>query len=403
MGNPTATVPSVDLLTAPDPLAQLLELGARTPLSWVPAFDAYLVTGYDHVLAAMRDDGLHAADATHVFHRLSPDQQQALRPLRASVDRWMGHTNPEDHHRFQQLLKRYFTPGTVNGLRPRARELTGELLDAVAGRGRMDVIADLAYPLPANIIADMFGMPAHDRHRLREWSQHIGVVFQNGTVEELLVCQRNVLEMQDYLREIVADRREHPTDDLISMFVAAERDGVVDEDEIVANCVLLLFAGHETTANLISAGLRMLMDHPDQLDLLRSRPELTRHAIEEMLRHAGPVGSVIRDTIHPVTVAGHELPAGEHVFLSVYSANHDAAVFPDPLRFDITRTNNRHLGFGMGGYYCLGAALARVESDECFRLLLDRFPDIRPAADEDPVLVATPPIGQRLRTLPVEF
>lgn len=403
MGNPTAALPTYDLLHTPDPLAHLLHIGEQAPLSRVPELDAYLVTGYEHVLAALRNDGLRAADATHSFDRLPPDHQQALRPLRESVDRWMGHTNPEDHHRFQQLLKRYFTPATVNGLRPRVRELTGELLDAVAGDHRMEVIADLAYPLPADIIADMFGMPPHDRHRLREWSRHIGAVFRNSTAAELLDCQHNVLEMQDYLRDIVAERRDHPRDDLISMFVAAERDGVVDEDEIVANCVLLLFAGHETTANLIAGGLRMLMAHPDQLDLLRTTPTLTRHAVEEMMRCAGPVASVIRETVEPVTIAGHDLPAGEHVFLAVHTANHDPAVFTDPLRFDITRTNNRHLGFGMGGYYCLGAALARVESDECFRLLLERCPEIRPAADEDPVVVPTMPIGHRVESLPVEF
>ncbi|GAB3472567.1 cytochrome P450 [Actinophytocola sediminis] len=316
---------------------------------------------------------------------------------------WMGHTTPEGHHRFQQLLKRYFTPATVNGLRPQMRALTGELLDAVADQGRMEVLADLAYPFPANVIADMFGMPAADRHRLRAWSKHIGAVFQNLDLDELLVSQDSVLEMQDYLREIVADRRDHPRDDLISMFVDAERRGVVTEDEIVANCVLLLFAGHETTANLIGRGLNMLMAHPDQFALLKSRPGLTRYAIEEMLRCAGPVTSVIRKSIEPVTVAGHDLPAGETMHLAVYSANHDPAVFADPMRFDITRKNNRHLAFGMGGFYCLGAALARAESEECFRLLFDRYPDLRPAADEAPVVVPTRPFGNRLESLPVEF
>lgn len=403
MGNPTATLPSYDLLDATDPLAYLLEISAEAPLSRVPALGAYLVTGYDNVLAALKEDGMRAADATHSFARLSPADQEALRPLRRSVDSWMGNTNPEDHHRFQHLLKRYFTPATVNGLRPRVRELAGELLDAVAGRGRMDVVGDLAYPLPANIIADMFGMPAEERDRLRDWSKEIGAVFSTSDAERLMVSQDCVLEMQDYLRVIVADRRTNPRDDLISMFVAAEREGTVDEDEIVANCVLLLFAGHETTANLISRGLHLLMAHQDQLELLRSRPELNRYAVEEMMRRGGPASTVVRESVEPVTVAGHDLPAGEHVYLAVYTANHDPAVFEDPMRFDITRKNNRHLGFGMGAYYCLGSALARVETDECFRLLLERCPDIRPAADEAPVDVPTKPAGHRLEYLPVEF
>ena len=403
MGKTAATLPSYDLFAAKDPLEHLLEISAESPLSWLPSLDVYLLTGYDNVLAALKSDALRAANATQGFDRLTAAEQEALRPLRMSIDMWMGHTTEEGHHRFQKLLKRYFSPATVNGLRPRVRELTGELLDAVAARGRMDVMRDLAYPLPANIIADMFGMPAQDRERLRAWSREITVVFENASAERLLVSQDNVLEMQDYLRGIVAERRTRPRDDLISMFAAAEREGVVTEDEIVANCVLLLFAGHETTANVIARGLHTLLAHRDQLELLVSRPDLTRYAVEEMLRLAGPVGSVVREVIEPVTICGHEIPVGRHIFLAVYAANRDPAVFPDPLRFDITRRNNRHLGFGMGSYYCLGAALARVESDECFRLLLGRYPNIRPAADEEPTMVPATALGQRMDSLPVEF
>jgi cytochrome P450 len=404
MGNPSSsTLPSYDVLDAADPLEYLLQISAEAPLSWVPALGAYLVTGYENVLTTLKHPGLMAANATQSFERLPAAEQEALRPLRSSIDMWMGHTTQEGHHRFQQLLKRYFTPATVNGLRPRVRELTSELLDAVAADGRMDVVRDLAYPLPANIIAEMFGMPAGDRDRLRGWSRQLAPVFHNVGAERLMVSQDSVLEMQDYLREIVADRRARPQNDLITMFAAAEREGVVTEDEIVANCVLLLFAGHETTANLIARGLHTLMANPDQLALLKSDPGLTRSAVEEMLRVAGPVVTVVRQAVEPVTIAGHEVPAGEHLFLGVYTANHDPAVFEDPMRFDITRKNNRHLAFGMGGYYCLGAALARVESDECFRLLLSRCPDIRPASDEEAVIVPIAPAGLRMDALPVEF
>ncbi|TDV57455.1 cytochrome P450 [Actinophytocola oryzae] len=403
MGNPVASLPTFDLLGAEDSLEALARASARTSLSWVPALGAYLVTGYDNVVAALKDGRLLAANATQGFERLTAAEQETLRPLRMSIDMWMGHTTTEGHHRFQQLLKRYFTPSTVNGLRPRVRALTGELLDAVADRGRMDVVRDLAYPLPADIIAEMFGMPRGDRERLRAWSRQLGVVFRNPDTAQFLVSQDNVLEMQDYLRGIVAARRAEPGDDLISMFVGAEREGLVTEDEIVANCGLLLFAGHETTANLVTRGLHTLLNHPDQLALLRARPELNRYAVEEMLRHAGPVVTVVRQTVAPVVVDGHEIPVGQHLFLAVYSANHDPAVFPDPMRFDITRKNNRHVAFGIGAYYCLGAALARVETDECLRLLLDRFPDLRFAADDAPVIVPAPPIGYRVAALPVEF
>jgi cytochrome P450 len=403
MGNPLTTVPSQDLLDAADPREHILRIGAQTPLSWLPELGGYLLTGYGNVLEALRHNGLRAANATQGFARLTAAEQEALRPLRLSIDMWMGHTTREGHHRFQKLLKRYFTPGTVNGLRPRVRELTGELLDAMAARGRVDVVADLACPLPANIIAEMFGMPISDRDRLRAWSRQIVAVFRNAGAERLLASQDSVLEMQEYLREILADRRARPREDLISMFAAAEREGVVTEDEIVANCVLLLFAGHETTAHLIAHGLNLLMAHRDQLELLATRPELTRSAVEEMLRREGPVTTVVRETVEPVTLAGYDLPVGRHVFLALHSANHDPSVFPDPMRFDVTRKNNRHVAFGIGTYYCLGAALARVESDECFRLLLARHPGIRPAVDEPAVMTRIPPTGHRLDALPVEL
>jgi cytochrome P450 len=402
MGNALSTLPSYDLLAADDPLEYLLQISKETGLSWVPALNAYLVTGYDHVLGAMKNDGLRSATATRSFDRLPEDEQEALRPLRMSVDMWMGHATEEGHHRFQKLLKRYFTPHTVNLLRPRVRELTGELLDAAAPAGGMDVVTDLAYPLPANIIAEMFGMPTADRERLRVWSRHIVEVFRNVGIDQLRESQDAVLEMQDYLRGIVADRRANPRDDLITMFTVAEREGVVNEDEIVANCVLLLFAGHETTAMLITNGLHQLMTHRDQLALLQARPELTRSAIEEMMRHAGPAATVIRESVAPVTIDGYDLPAGKFLFLALYSANHDPAAFPDPMRFDITRKNNKHLGFAMGSYYCLGAALARVETEECLRLVLSRYPDIHPTAD--PVVdLASALLGERIVGLPVGF
>jgi cytochrome P450 len=211
-----------------------------------------------------------------------------------------------------------------------------------------------------------------------------------------------VLDMQDYLRALVAQRRQQPREDVLSMFVAAEKDGNVTEDEIVANCVLLLFAGHETTAGLIANGLLLLFENPTQLALLKSKPDLTPSAIEEMLRCGGPASLIVRRSTEPVELWGHSFATGTEFYLSTAAGNHDPEVFADPDRFDITRTNNRHTAFGMGAFYCLGAALARMESDECFRILLDRFPDVTPAyltPDRHPV----PPLAHRLQSLRVTF
>ncbi|QFZ20089.1 cytochrome P450 [Saccharothrix syringae] len=396
-------LPAQDLFSpeaVADPDALLRRISAEAPISAVPQLDAYLLTRHADIVAALKDRTMVPANMAQMLSLFTAEEQEELRPLRLSMELWMGHTNETDHVRFQQLLKRYFTPATVNGLRPRVRELTDELLDAVADRGRMDVVTDLAYPLPANVIAEMLGMPTTERERLRAWSRDILAIFQLADVDRLRRSQRSVLEMQDYVRGLVRQRRDDPRDDLISMFVAAERDGQVTEDEIVANCVLLLFAGHETTAGLITNGLVLLFDHPDEFARLKADPSLTPGAVEEMLRCAGPASTIVRQSTAPVRLGGHELPAGKRFYLAMSAGNRDPEVFDDPDRFDITRKPNRHTAFGLGAFYCLGAALARMEADECFRVLLARCPDLRL---ESVSSVPAPPLSLRVESLEVSF
>jgi cytochrome P450 len=405
MSDQAATVREYDLFTPEamgDPNGFLHRVRAESPLSWLPQLDAYLLTRHADVNAALRSRRMESANMSRALHRLTPAEQAELAPVRRSIEMWMGHTVPADHVRFQKLLKRYFTPAMVDRLRPRVREFTNELLDAVAPKGEMDVVRDLAYPLPANVIAELLGMPVSDREQLQAWSRDILPIFGNGDLQQLREAQRSMLEMHDYLRLIAAERRRTPREDVLSTFMAAEAEGLVTEDEAVANCVLLLFAGHETTANLIANGLVLLFDNPDQLARLREDPGLTPLAVEEMLRCDGPAGVIGRVTTAPVELAGHTVPAGKHIYLALMAANRDPDVFPDPDVFDITREPNRHLGFGMGTYYCLGAALARMETDECLRILLDRCPGIRPAY-QTPDWLPTAPVGHRLASLPVAF
>jgi cytochrome P450 len=405
MSENAAPVRDYDLLTPDvmaDPDAFLHRVRAESPLAWLPQFDGYLLTRHADINAALRDKRMESANMMRGLQRLSPEEQEELAPARRAVEMWMGHTVPADHVRFQQLLKRYFTPAMVDRLRPRVREFTHELLDAVVPKGGMDVVRDLAYPLPANVIAELLGMPVGDREQLQAWSRDILPVFGLGDLDQLRQAQASMLEMHDYLRAIAADRRRNPREDVLSTFMAAEAEGIVTEDEAVANCVLLLFAGHETTANLIANGLVLLFEHPDQLARLRAEPDLMPSAVEEMLRCDGPAGVIGRFTTAPVELAGHTVPAGKHVYLALMAANRDPDVFADPDAFDITRERNRHLSFGMGTYYCLGAALARMETDECLRILLDRCPDLAPAY-ETPGWVPSIPIGHRLETLPVTF
>ena len=400
-----SSLPSYDLFTPEmmtNPMPALHRIRAENPLIWSPHLNAYVLTRYADILAALKDRRLASSNMANWMDLLTPEQQQELLPVRQSIQLWMGHTNEQDHLRFQLLLKRYFTPGTVDALRPRVREITEELLDAAEPRGGMDVVEELAYPLPANVIAEMLGMPTRDREKLQAWSRDITALFGRSDIHQLRRSQRSVLEMQDYLRPLLEERRREPREDLISVLLAASKEGTLSEEEIVSNCVLLLFAGHETTANLIANGLVMLFEHPDQFEALNARPELMATAVEEMMRCDGPASIISRVSTEPVEVCGRSFPAGQTFYLALGAGNRDPEVFPDPDRFDITRKPNRHLGFGMGSFYCLGAALARMEADECFRILLRRFPNIRPAYTK-PDWQPGAPLSHNLKTLQVKF
>jgi cytochrome P450 len=266
----------------------------------------------------------------------------------------------------------------------------------------MEVVGDLAYPLPASVIAEMLGMPAEDRDQLQVWSRDIVAVFQVADLDQFHRAQNAVVGMQEYLRPLLEQRRRDPRDDVLSVLAAAERDGLVTETEILANAVLLLFAGHETTARLIGKGLAMLFQHPDQLARLKATPDLIPSAVEEMLRHDGPVDVLVRVATEPVEVAGRSFPTHTQFYLAVLAGNRDPEVFDDPDRFDVTRTPNRHTAFGLGTYYCLGAALARMETHECLQILLERFPDLRQDPG-GPVWRPVLPFAQELQELPVEL
>ncbi len=403
--SPAHALPHVQLFSpeaVTQPRATLRRLRAESPVSWSPELHAFLLTRYADILAVLKDRRMAVTNMTGSLARLSAEEQDELLPLRRSVSLWMGHTNTQDHLRFQGLLKRYFTPTTVEALRPRVRQFTEELLDAAEARGSMEVVSELAYPLPVNVIAEMLGIPLHGREKLQEWSRDITAVFVPSDIHQLRRSQRSILEMQDYMRPLVAERRREPREDLLSVLLAAEKDGNVTEAEIVSNCVLLLFAGHETTATLISNGLTLLFENPEQLAALRAQPELLPTAVEEMLRCDGPAHLITRVSAEPVEIGGHAFPAGQMFFLSLATANRDPDVYPEPDRFDITRKPNRHLAFGMGSFYCLGAALARLEAEECFRLLLARFPNLRPV-DPTPDWQPVAPLGHSLKSLRVAF
>lgn len=397
---PTRTL--ADFPTTPGPMLHALkEIRDSSPFVWLPEFHGYLVTRRADVTALLKDRRLDSSIAEQSFTVLPEDQLAQLEPLRRCVSLWMGHTTTDGHRRFQMLLKRYFTPGAMEKWRPAARRIAEELLDKVIAEGRMDVVEDLAIPLPANVIADMLGMPVQDRPMLRVWSKSILKVFTQTGFDDLLSAQEGVGDFQRYLYDLVEQRRANLGDDLISALLRAEDEGQISTEEIVSNCLLILFAGHETTAGVITHGIALLLQNPDQLALLRERPELGPAAIEEVLRCEGTADTIIRDASEPFEYEGYSFDKGDRFYVSLYSANHDPAFIADPDRFDITRDRSVHLAFGTGMFYCLGASLARVESDECIKVFLERVANPQLAAE--PVWSVAPPAGHRIESLPITF
>ncbi len=285
-------------------------------------------------------------------------------------------TDPPRHRQLRNLVTQAFTPRAVQALAPRIETLVDGYLDRVAQHGRMEVIADLAYPLPVTVIAELLGVPPEYREQFKHWSDAVVSAAHFGESIDYTAFTANeaVLEMGAYFLQVIQERTEHPGNDLISGLIAANIDGErLEMMELLGFCVLLLVAGNETTTNLIGNALLCFTEHPGAWEQLCARPDLLPSAIEEVLRYRSPVQSMFRITRIETRLAGETIPAGAHVVAWIGSANHDERQFPDAERFDVERAPNKHLGFGHGIHYCLGAPLARLEARIALGRMLQRF------------------------------
>ncbi len=390
-----------------DPYPVLDHLRDTDPVHWSPRYRSWFVTRHADVSAALRDPRF-SSDRIGPFvdAKLSgPDADPALQQTFAVLADWMVFKDPPDHTRLRRLLRTAFTPRSVAALEPRVRALSDELLDAVAGAGRADLVGSYAYPLTAAVIAEMLGVPAADRDLFKAWSDAISsLVFAGlGTPERYERATVGMLELRDYLGDLAERATRDPGDDLMSALVQArDEDDTLSDEEAISTGVLLLFAGHETTTNLIGNALLALLQHPDQRALLESGEVGVGPAIEEFLRYDGPAKTVVRQMAVDVELGGQVLRAGQRVFLCPPSANRDPAVFPRPGELDLTRRENPHVGFGFGLHYCLGAPLARLEAGVAIPAVLDRLPglELDPAAELSwaPVL-----LSRGLTGLPVRW
>jgi cytochrome P450 len=379
---PTGSLSSVDV-TAPgfkaDPFPFYARLRDEAPVLQVsiPRMGpAWLVTRYDDVAAVLKDERL----LKNQREALTPEQLKQTRTLPrmfSALERGLLSLDGADHDRLRALVHKAFTPRRIEQMREQIQQLADELIDAAERRGgRMDLIADYALPLPLTIIGRIIGVPEKDNPRFSAWSKNlIGTASRRnplGGVPSVLMFLR-------YLRRLIAERTERPQDDLVSALAKArEGDDRLTADEVLTMLVLLLTAGHETTVNLIGSGMLALMQHPDQLARLREDPALLKPGIEELVRYVVPAEQATqRYAREDVTIAGVTIPQGSLVMAVLASANRDPRWFDDPDTLDVGRTSNRHLSFGQGIHYCLGAPLSRLEGQIAIGTLLRRAPGLR--------------------------
>jgi cytochrome P450 len=373
----------------------------RSPLGF------HVFTRYDDCLTVLKHPQM-SSDMRHgAGYAEFLEQQPAAKQMATAMEgkRPFLLLDPPDHTRLRGLVSKAFTPRTVERLRPRIQQLVDELIDDVQPKGAMEVVEDLAYPLPVVIICEMLGVPPADHERFKGWSRDLARGLDPDFVQPVEALERRfetVLAFHEYFRELIARRRSDPGDDLLTALVHAEEQGdTLTEDEVLGTCTLLLVAGHETTVNLIGNGVLALLRHRDQLEKLWADRGLIKSAVEEILRYDPPVQFDGRVAMAAVEVGGVTIEQGEQPILILAAANRDPQQFEAPDRFDVTRADNRHLSFGHGLHFCLGAPLARVEGQLALGTLVARLPLMELAIDE-PVYKENL-ILRGLASLPVTF
>jgi cytochrome P450 len=361
---------------------------------------AYLLTRYDDALQILKDPRL-LKDSRQI---LSPEERQKLIQNEEAAElltRHMLSADGMDHTRLRNLISKAFTPRAIERMRDRIQQITDELIDAVQDKDSMDLISEFAFPLPITVISELLGIPVEHRQKFRAWSNALFNPnnFQNEQAKQ------DIHDFIAYLKEFIAEKRTHPDQEMVSKLIQAEEAGdTLSEAELISMVFLLIIAGHETTVNLIGNGTLALLQHPDQLRKLQQNPDLIISAVEELLRYSSPVEtSTQRWAGEDMELYGQVLPKGSMIIASLLSANIDSNEFADADQLDITRKENKHIAFGKGIHFCLGAPLARLEGQIAFNTLLRRLPNL--SLDGDPKDLVWRPnlLLHGLSSLPVKF
>ena len=394
-----------DKRLASNPYPIYERLRSRDPIHRTWLMNGWLLTRYADVLDALRDPRLSADERnTTGFEKfVARMRRDGLLDPGEEIEPSMLRSDAPDHTRLRKLVSKAFTPRSIQKLEPEIQEIVREQLDQVASRGEMDVIRDLATPLPVIVIAEMIGVPREDREQFKHWSDIIAstVGFTDSLADRRKARQAGK-QLRAYFEATAEKRRRDPQDDLLSGLLAAEEEGdKLTSAEVFSTLELLLIAGNETTTNLIGNGLLALLRNPDQLERLQSDPDLIDTALDELLRYDGPVQATSRIALEDFKIGSADVRKGQNVIVVLGAANRDPERFVDPDRLDLGRADNLHLGFGHGVHFCLGSNLARLEAKHALRGLVERLPQLKLATDDPPWKSNL--ILHGLKALPVRF
>jgi cytochrome P450 len=362
-----------------DPFPIYRRLRDEDPVHWSPQLKAWVLTRYDDVKRVCLDERMSSDRLRPFFASLPSTEAARMAELIRVLTLWMVFRDPPEHTRLRRLASRVFHARSIQALRPNVEALTAWLLGRLAGRERFDFIADFAGPLPALVIIDMLGAPREELERLKRLSDEMALFIGSARASEAKYdrAEAATREMAAFFRALIAERRAAPRDDLLSQLVQLEDHGErFSDDELVATCVLLLFAGHETTTHHLANGLLALTRFPGEMARLRRDPALAAAAVEELLRYDGPIGAQVRIVQEAQALHGKTLRPGERVFLMMNSANRDPRAYADPDRVDLARNGVAHLTFGFGAHLCLGFPLARLEGQIALPAVLARWREI---------------------------
>lgn len=361
-----------------DPFSYYSRLRQIDPVYWNQRWNGWIVTGYEEVVAAHR----HDSGPLSVEHLQGPfgedirDAPAGYSHLLDFLSKMFPFRDPPDHTRIRSVVSKALIPKNVERLRPKVRDLIVDLILPLRGRGEVDFISEFAFGLPLIVIAELLGVPREARFELREWSNELAgvIVVRAGQRDRLERGETAMRALVEFLRPLVRARRERPKDDLLShMLHAGDTGEALSEEEVIANAVAIIFAGHETTTHLLANGIVAFSRFPDAWDRMRREPDIVRTATEEVLRYDSPVRAMARWAKEPFDLCGHPIAAGDRLLLVQHAANHDPAAFDNPEELVVDRWPNRHVAFGQGIHTCVGAALARMEAQEAFSYLSSEF------------------------------